>query len=152
MRGDLQEGNGSASRCQSLSFRAQNRGFCALLTFGTLVFGHFEHKIEVFVLDDLEFLVLGVIFAVSWIVQSQNCPLLSPTTACRPTPAWNDCLERSLGPIELDRLSWTEGTGTPTNRQPAANRRQPPTTSQRLPRPAAKQPPPTARSQPAAEQ
>ena len=30
-------------------FRAQNRGFCALLGFGTLVFGLFEHKIEVFV-------------------------------------------------------------------------------------------------------
>ena len=32
------------------AFRAQNRGFCALLAFGTLVFGLFEHKIEVFVL------------------------------------------------------------------------------------------------------
>ena len=32
-----------------LAFRAQNRGFCALLTFGTLIFGRFEHKIEVFV-------------------------------------------------------------------------------------------------------
>ena len=32
------------------SSRAQNRGFCALLGFGTLVFGHFEHKIGVFVL------------------------------------------------------------------------------------------------------
>ena len=31
------------------AFRAQNRGFCAFLAFGTLVFGHFEHKIEVFV-------------------------------------------------------------------------------------------------------
>ena len=31
-------------------FRAQNRGFCALFAFGTLVFGHFEHKIGVFVL------------------------------------------------------------------------------------------------------
>ena len=31
------------------AFRAQNRGFCALLGFGTLVFGLFEHKIEVFV-------------------------------------------------------------------------------------------------------
>ena len=31
-------------------FRALNRGFCALLTFGTLVFGHFEHKIGFFVL------------------------------------------------------------------------------------------------------
>ena len=57
VRGDLQEGNGCASRgqlplfrCQSQSSRAQNRGFCALLPFGTLVFGHFEHKIEVFVL------------------------------------------------------------------------------------------------------
>ena len=32
VRGDLQEGNGCASRCQSLSFRAQNRGFCALFS------------------------------------------------------------------------------------------------------------------------
>ena len=34
----------------SLSSRAQNRGFCAFLAFATLVFGRFEHKIEVFVL------------------------------------------------------------------------------------------------------
>ena len=32
------------------AFRAQNRGFCALLPFETPVFGLFEHKIEVFVL------------------------------------------------------------------------------------------------------
>ena len=32
-----------------LSSRAQNRGFCAFLPFETLVFGRFEHKIEVFV-------------------------------------------------------------------------------------------------------
>ncbi len=31
------------------AFRAQNQGFCALLESGTLVFGHFEHKIGVFV-------------------------------------------------------------------------------------------------------
>ena len=31
------------------SFRAQNRGFCALLAFGTPIFWRFEHKIEVFV-------------------------------------------------------------------------------------------------------
>ena len=31
------------------AFWAQNRDFCALLGLGTLVFGHFEHKIEVFV-------------------------------------------------------------------------------------------------------
>ena len=31
------------------AFRAQNRGFCALLGSGTPVFGRFEHKIEVFV-------------------------------------------------------------------------------------------------------
>ena len=30
--------------------RAQNRHFCALLPFGTAIFGHFEHKIEFFVL------------------------------------------------------------------------------------------------------
>ena len=33
-----------------LAFRAQNRGFCALLTFGTLIFRPFKHKIGVFVL------------------------------------------------------------------------------------------------------
>ena len=33
----------------SLSSRAQNRGFCAFFAFGTPNFGHFEHKIEVFV-------------------------------------------------------------------------------------------------------
>ena len=77
VRGDLQEGHGCASRCQLplfpvpipvspstklrflcafgvrnprfRAFRAQNRGFCALLGFGTLVFGLFEHKIGVFV-------------------------------------------------------------------------------------------------------
>ena len=31
------------------AFRAQNRSFCALLPFGSPVFGHFEHKIGVFV-------------------------------------------------------------------------------------------------------
>ena len=57
MRGDLQEAQvygkrlrDYASRCQFLFFRAHNRGFCAFFAFGTLVFGHFEHKIEVFVL------------------------------------------------------------------------------------------------------
>ena len=77
VRGDLQEGHvydkrlcGYASRCQFplfpstksgflcafgvrnprfQAFRAQNRGFCAFLAFGTLVFRLFEHKIEVFV-------------------------------------------------------------------------------------------------------
>ena len=32
------------------AFRAQNRGFCALLGSGTPVFGLFEHKIGIFVL------------------------------------------------------------------------------------------------------
>ena len=31
------------------SSRAQNRDFCALFAFGTLVFGLFEHKIGIFV-------------------------------------------------------------------------------------------------------
>ena len=30
-------------------FRAQNRGFCALFAFETPIFGHFEHKIGIFV-------------------------------------------------------------------------------------------------------
>ena len=32
------------------AFRAQNRGFCAFLAFGTPVFWHFEYKITIFVL------------------------------------------------------------------------------------------------------
>ena len=38
-----------SSQCQSQSPRAQNRGFCAFLPFGTPIFGHFEHEIGVFV-------------------------------------------------------------------------------------------------------
>ena len=56
VRGDLQEGNGYASRCQFLLFlcrfpssRAQNRHFCALLPSGTPIFWRFEHKIGIFV-------------------------------------------------------------------------------------------------------
>ena len=49
-RGDLQEGHFTLPDANCLSFRAQNRHFCALLPSGTPVFGHFEHKIEVFVL------------------------------------------------------------------------------------------------------
>ena len=45
----LPDANFLSPWCQSPSPRVQNRGFCALLGFGTLVFGHFEHKIEVFV-------------------------------------------------------------------------------------------------------
>ena len=45
----LPDANYLSSRCQSQSSRAQNRGFCALLGSGTLVFGHFEHKIGIFV-------------------------------------------------------------------------------------------------------
>ena len=35
------------------AFRAQNRGFCALLAFGTPIFGTFEHKIAIFVLGEV---------------------------------------------------------------------------------------------------
>ena len=45
----LPDANFLSSWCQSPSSRAQNRGFCALLGLGTLVFRHFEHKIGVFV-------------------------------------------------------------------------------------------------------
>ena len=78
VRGDLQEGHvygkrlrGYAFRChfpvspstksgflcffglrdpRFRAFRAQKRGFCAFFACGTLIFGHSEHKIEVFVL------------------------------------------------------------------------------------------------------
>ena len=57
VRGDLQEGyfalldaNFLSSWCQFPFSRAQNRLFCALFAFGTPNFGHFEHKIGVFVL------------------------------------------------------------------------------------------------------
>ena len=69
MRGDLQEGNGCASRCQSPSSRAQNRGFCALLAFGTPVFGLFEHKIGVFVSE-------WVIFPGFWVVSGTKSGFL----------------------------------------------------------------------------
>ena len=45
----LPDANFLSSWCQSLSFRAQNRGFCALLGSETPVFGLSEHKIGVFV-------------------------------------------------------------------------------------------------------
>ena len=45
----LPEANFLSPWCQSPSSRAQNRGFCALLAFGTPIFGRFEHKIGVFV-------------------------------------------------------------------------------------------------------
>ena len=44
------------------AFRAQNRGSCALLAFETLVFGLFEHKIEVFVLGG------AFVFWVWWVL------------------------------------------------------------------------------------
>ena len=45
----LPDANFLSPWCQSPSSRAQNRGFCALLPFGTPIFRHFEHKIGVFV-------------------------------------------------------------------------------------------------------
>ena len=54
--GDLQEGyfalpdaNFLSSWCQFPFSRAQNRGFCALLAFETLIFRLPEHKIDIFV-------------------------------------------------------------------------------------------------------
>ena len=45
----LPDANFLSSWCQSLSFQAQNRHFCALLAFGTHVFGLPEHKNGIFV-------------------------------------------------------------------------------------------------------
>ena len=66
-----------SSRCQSQSPRAQNRGFCALFAFGTPIFGHFEHKIEIFVSE-------WAIFPKFWVVLTQNrhfCAREGPTAA-----------------------------------------------------------------------
>ena len=66
-----------SSRCQSPSSRAQNRHFCALLAFGTPIFGRFEHKIEVFVSE-------WAIFPRLWVVLTQNrgfCAREGPTAA-----------------------------------------------------------------------
>ena len=45
----LPDANYLSSQCQSQSFRAQKRDFCALLPSGTPVFMPFEHKIGIFV-------------------------------------------------------------------------------------------------------
>ena len=41
------------SDATSPSPRAQNRGFCAFLAFGTTIFGRFEHKIGLFVREEV---------------------------------------------------------------------------------------------------
>ena len=46
----LPEANFLFPWCQSPSSRAQNRHFCAFFASETLIFGHFEHKIGIFVL------------------------------------------------------------------------------------------------------
>ena len=51
----LPDANFLSPWCQSPSSRAQNRGFCALSAFGAPVFGHFEHKIGVFVSERATF-------------------------------------------------------------------------------------------------
>ena len=71
------DANFPSSWCQSQSPRAQNRGFCALLPFETPIFGHFEHKIEVFVSE-------WAIFPRFWVVLTQNrhfCAREGPTAA-----------------------------------------------------------------------
>ena len=45
----LPDANFPSPWCQSLSSRAQNRGFCALLAFGAPILWLFEHKIGAFV-------------------------------------------------------------------------------------------------------
>ena len=76
-RGDLQEGHFTLPDANCLSFRAQNRHFCALLPFETPIFGRFEHKIEVFVSE-------WAIFPRFWVVLTQNrgfCAREGPTAA-----------------------------------------------------------------------
>ena len=133
MRGDLQEGNGCASRCQYFLFPlpipffpSTKSGFLCSMTWS---FEYWE-----------PFLPFH-----GW-CHRRIALLLTPTTARRQprtpaasrrrppgTTAWTDSIDRQYGPIELDRKDW--------------NASQPPTASQRLPRPAASQRPPTANCQ-----
>ena len=53
------------------AFRAQNRGSCAFLAFGTLVFGLFEHKIGIFVLGSA--FVFGKWWVLSYILTFVVC-------------------------------------------------------------------------------
>ena len=107
MRGDLQEGHFYASRChlpifpstksgflcalglrnlRFRAFRAQNRGFCALLGFGTLVFGLFEYKIGFFV----RFCLSKPIFSgISSTKSAFLCALPVAYLPQRPLPATN---------------------------------------------------------------
>ena len=75
-RGDLQEGHFTLPDANCLSFRAQNRHFCALLPSETPIFWLFEHKIGVFVSE-------WAIFPRFWAVLTQNrhfCALLGSGT------------------------------------------------------------------------
>ena len=88
-RGDLQEGHFTLPDATCLSFRAQNRHFCALLPFGTLIFGLFEHKIGVFVSKWAIFPRFWVVLtqnrhfcARGWLPRVQQCPL-KPSRAHR---------------------------------------------------------------------
>ena len=123
VRGDLQEGNvyakrlrDYASRCQFphfpstisrflcafglrnprfRAFRAQNRGFCAFLAFGTPVFRVFEHKIEVFV----RFWGLKPPFSVS--VSAITCHQYTESRVCCPAILSSICLGEGLGKPRL---------------------------------------------------
>ena len=73
----LPDANFLSPWCRSPSSRAQNRGFCALLGSGTLIFRVFEHKIGVFVSE-------WAIFPRFWVVLTQNrgfCAREGPTAA-----------------------------------------------------------------------
>ena len=70
-------------------FRAQNRHFCALLAFRTLIFGLFEHKIGFFVSKWAIFPRFWVVLtqnrhfcARGWLPRVQQCPL-KPSRAHR---------------------------------------------------------------------
>ena len=51
------------------AFRAQNRGFCAFLAFGTPIFWHFEHKNAIFVSET-------AIFPWFWLLPSTKSAFL----------------------------------------------------------------------------
>ena len=79
------------------AFRAQNRGFCALFAFGTPIFGHFEHKIGIFVSETAIFpwfwplpsTKLGFLCAFASKFLPDSAPASNkPHSAEKSTPVW----------------------------------------------------------------
>ena len=87
----LPDANFLSPWCQSPSSRAQNRHFCALFAFGTPIFGHFEHKIRVFV----RFYPLKSLFSGISSTKSPFLWVLRQISCCQVKQVWKILIQRS---------------------------------------------------------